>query len=570
MTKIVDPDDLLQSTQGSDGTPDGNVFFDVATKQIELINIDVLSTVDYGTGATANRLSSDGIALQALYSFAKEEWKNDNELIKYAFPFVAITSEQFEMINDWDFISNTGITQSRDETKNLIRDAGWTLRDNNGSSQEEYMNITSLGTFNNSAVDQAYYLQEDGATPSNVVLPGEVNQAIKIFGASGFGDINFRTFFKIYLREQGKIYGFYDLILEQNLATLTSRKFTLPLTNATDIKIEAADGEISIGGTVADQAPYSGMSIEYFAVPQDRGGLVGGTYSFNVIIDGNNASAEQIYEFVQWSLRQSFDIDAGTGSVRGDTAEELLEFIGDTLRTKSTTDGGVFIDNFNSADTNRINFTDNTGLVRTFPFVAAGNIQFNDNLVSDGDSRYWVFFTNTGTLVASDIDIAQTTANEGIITTQGAVDFATFSVLDYINISGFTTENNNGIFQVTAASSTTASVTKTDEEPIVTEAAGDIITIGLNPFGSPDAIIIQDATGDPINGTVSGSSLVSFDFDYDGNIQGGRIPATNAAFTGVAIGLNTGQYVVTSGTITRATTNVINFVAALERNYLNP
>ena len=46
--------------------------------------------------------------------------------------------------------------------------------------------------------------------------------------------------------------------------------------------------------------------------------------------------------------------------------------------------------------------------------------------------------------------------------------------------------------------------------------------------------------------------------------------ATDAPYTAVAIGLSTAQYVVTTGTIVRSTSNVINFVAALERNYLNP
>ena len=573
MAKIVDPDDLLQSTTPSDTTPDGNVFFDVATKQIELIDINIVSSIDYGGGATANRLSTDGSSLQALYSFAKEEWKNDTELIKYPFPFIAITAEQFELTNDWDFISNAGITQSYDETKNLLRDAGWALKDANADSLEEYMNITSLGAFNDSNLDQGYILQIDGGTPSNIILPGEINQAIKILGAVGYGNFDYTGFFKIYLREQAKIYAFYDLIAEQNLTVLTYRKYALPLANAADIKITAADVAISVGGTQADQAPYSGMSITYYQVPQDRGGFSGGTYSFDIIIDGNSATAEQIYEFVQWSLRQSFDIDASTFSVRGDTAEELLEFIGDTLRTKSTNVGtsGVYIDNFNATDTNRLEFTDNTDTVRTFPFVASGNILFNDNLSGDAAAKYWVFFTNTKELTGTDIGITQSVGYTGSIYTAGSVDFATFSYLDYVNTTGFTTTTNNGVYQITATpSATNLVVYKVDEIDIVTGAVGPSVTVSENPYGSPDAIIINEQDGTPISGTVSAASSIAFDFDYDGNVQGNRTAATNAKFTAIAIGLSTGQYVIVTGTLTRSTTNVISFVAALERNYSNP
>jgi hypothetical protein len=61
---------------------------------------------------------------------------------------------------------------------------------------------------------------------------------------------------------------------------------------------------------------------------------------------------------------------------------------------------------------------------------------------------------------------------------------------------------------------------------------------------------------------------IGFDYDYDGNIQrGGSSAGTNAPFTAVALGSGA-QYVVTTGSITRSTANVINFVA-LERNYLH-
>jgi len=571
MAKIIDPDDLKQSANPSDAAPDGNVFFDVATKEIELINSNILANVDLGTGSVPNLLTTEGISLQAVYSFTKEEWKDDAELIKYAFPFIAITSEQFELTNDWDFISNAGITQSQDESKNLLRDAGWALKDSTGDSLEEFMNVTSLGAFNDSGNDQAYYLQLDGGSPLSMVLPGEVNQAVKIYGNIGYGNYDYRTFFKVYLREQAKIYGFYDLIVEQNLTASTYRTYALPLANAVDTQISASDSHIPVGGTQADQAPYNGMSITYYQTPQDRGGLVGGTYSFNIIIDGNSATAEEIYEYVQWSLRQSFDIDSGTGVVRGDTAEELLEFIGDTLRTKSTAQGGVYIDNFNSADTNRVEFTDNTGSVVTFPFVAAGNIQFNDNLVNDADAKYWIFFTNTREISATDIGITQSGGFTGSIYTAGAASFAALNLNDYVNARGFTNTNNNGVYQITATpSATNIAVYKVDELDITTEVAGNLITLGENPFGSPDAIIIEDKDSIPIAGSVSAQSTVSFDFDYDGNVQGGRTAATDAKFTAVALGLNTGQYVITTGTIVRSTSNVINYVAALERNYLNP
>ena len=58
---------------------------------------------------------------------------------------------------------------------------------------------------------------------------------------------------------------------------------------------------------------------------------------------------------------------------------------------------------------------------------------------------------------------------------------------------------------------------------------------------------------------------------YDGNIQrGSGSSGVDAPVTVVAIGLTTGQYVKSTGTITKSTANTVSLVAALERNYSNP
>ena len=120
------------------------------------------------------------------------------------------------------------------------------------------------------------------------------------------------------------------------------------------------------------------MSISYFTESFAR--TIGAeSRNFHVLIDGNSGTKQQIYEFVQYSLRQASDIDSGGSftSVTGSVAEELLEFVGDTLKTKfqstvggnAAVSGGVFIDNFLAIDTNTITFVDDLNIERTFPFV---------------------------------------------------------------------------------------------------------------------------------------------------------------------------------------------------------
>jgi len=264
------------------------------------------------------------------------------------------------------------------------------------------MCITTLGSFASSA-DQAYYIQQppSAATPVNFILPGEVNQAIKIYGNAEFGDIDYRNYFKAYLKEQGKTFDIYDLIAEQDLSGLTYKKYALSLSNSIDVKITHSD-EIVSGGV------YSNIGVTYYDTPQQRS--IGGTnYSFDIIIDGDSKTAEQIYEKIQYLLRSPDDINKGAGTVRGDIADELLTFLGNTLVTAN----GVYIDNFQVADINRIEFYDINGVKRTFPYIATGYLNFNEYLTSDSDAKYWMFFTSIGSSAFGTSDAILVNDSEG-------------------------------------------------------------------------------------------------------------------------------------------------------------
>jgi hypothetical protein len=87
-------------------------------------------------------------------------------------------------------------------------------------------------------------------------------------------------------------------------------------------------------------------------------------------------------------------------------------------------------------------------------------------------------------------------------------------------------------------------------------------------YGTPTAILVQDADSIGISGSISAQASVAFTYDYDANIQRGAASAgTDAPVTIVAIGLNTAQFVLAQGTIERTKTNNFSLVAALERNY---
>lgn len=528
MALIFDPDDLNQGVE---------VTFSTGAKTITL-NI-------------AGNLSTDGVTLKALYSFCKEEWKSDPALIPFPFPFTPITDESFELKDGWDFANNA--------SRYLIRTAGWAVVNTNGVTTSRWAGIVGLGSIESN--DQLYFDQGNGRV--NFQLTGQVNQAVQVYSdpngdgstADGF---DYRNTFSLYVREQAQLYGKSNLsgIGVSQMAPIAYR---FPISTGADLKVTESDANI------ASQAPYTGMSIEYFATPQPR--IIGGSsYNFGIIIDGNNGTAEEIYEFVQYKLRQAADIDAGAGTVTGNTADQLLRFVGDSLESLNATNPagggtGVYVDNFQAADTNRISFRDNTAPTNgvTFPFVAVMNVAFNTNLQNDTDAIYRVFYTtnpagNYGTANAVLVhanasldatDISFTASNT--ITTGGSVDFTTFAVGDYIHIEG--SASNNGYYKIAARTATTI----TTVQPVLTASAGPAITLTKTAMGE-----------------VNGASFIQFDFDYDANVQGGRTAATDANITVVAIGLQTGQFVSATGTITRSTQNSVSLVAPLERNYENP
>ena len=359
MALITDPDDLNQGTE---------ITIDTSAKTIAL--------------AVAGNLSNDGVSGQALYSFLKEEWKNDASLIPYPFPMVSITPEQFEFVAGW--------VPANDTTRNLIRFAGW--REINASSvlEREYMGIISLGNIDGS--DTAYYAFSSDTAKTDFDFPGVINQAIQTFGDSSNGNFDKRSdTLTVYIRAQGKTYG-SATSTSIGLTALNYIANRFPLAEAADSKITASDL------TIANDAPYTGMSITYGATTRTLGGV---SYNFSIIVDGNGGTTQQIYEFVQYSLRQPTDIDAGAGTQVGQLADSLMSFAGDTLKTTT----GVAIDDFQASDRNNLVFTDTGGTERTFPFLATGTLSFNTNLVNDSSAIYRMFFTSgfgTGSAIIVD------------------------------------------------------------------------------------------------------------------------------------------------------------------------
>lgn len=319
-------------------------------------------------------------------------------------------------------------------------------------------------------------------------------------------------------------------------------------------------------------------------------------FAFNRLITGNNGTAEQIYEWAQRELRRTTNInDNGTGApnqngfgtVNGNVAVPLLTFLGDTLQTRA----GVLITGFDVNDQNRIEFFDITvdggGLdsesvpvtstKRTYPFVAAGNIVFSSNLDAEPnpDTLYRMYYTYLQRS-GPDTNFAITGAgvggaHKGTLDSTGGPDLSHILSGQHFLMAGWANADNNGVATADANFSATGGAFTMEDtgRTVVNEAAGPSVTVDWEPFDSAGAVTVNNDAGSPIEGQITATSI-AFDFDYDGNVQGGRTPATDASVTVVAQGLGGAEWISGAFTITRATGLSFPVNAPDERNYSNP
>lgn len=603
MALITDPDILTASTGPASGTPTGEVYIDTANKKIELI----LDSEFTGSSLVA----ADGVTLQCLYSFLKQAWKEDpasQNLIQFPFPMEAITSEQFEFINGW-----TPYDDTTKDSRDYIRTGGWAERNDSGVVIKEYAGVITLGNIENN--HRVYYYFDGEASTTNFNYDGAVNEAVLIYeDANGDGtpNIDFRdTRLEVFIRSAPEgtspnVVGYtYDKSTSQaiGVSTLANQVYRFPLSESVDINITEADSEITdtAGNLIA---PYNTIAVNYQGTSVSR--TVSTAKNYGIIIDASAEEKAIIYTTIQYLLRQAADIDDQTAvAVTGNTADELVTFVGDTLKTilatnpeQTDTAGdpiqtGVIIDNYALSDKNSLEFTNDTGTTEKFPFSATVNLQFNDNLVNDPASKYYLFYKDLGGGVAFGTSSA-------LLVKAGNALGAGTDVTGFVHATAATaTGNNDG----GAATVTTAAGGTTFTLSGVTLAASPAfvgkvleVTAPANIAGryfieshTTSAITIADALFEASNTAqtvdyqiydknvdANGNGNFQFSYDYDQDTAGGNRTAGEASPTSenqvvfVCLGLDNAQYVRVENLLERTANKTIPITAPLERNYSDP
>lgn len=345
--------------------------------------------------AAGNLVAKDGVTLQAVYSKLVDLWATSTYQDS-PFPMYAIDalSGQFQIGTDGSSFS--GWNWFDDTTRNMLRDGGWSEYSAGGVLNAQYAGFVGLGTVTPALTAQPYY--HLAATDAAVDFPftDQFNVGVKVYGDATHGNFDKRAYAKAYAREYGKL--FTSSVLADTGATGTgANKINFLISNGDDLKITNLLGDVQATGDAAMAgAPYTGVTVEYFIANQSRT-IAGVARNFKIIIkNAAGATLEQIYAKVQYLLRQSTDINtagAGTAGIKlGKIQSDLLKFVGDTLVTSQS----VFIDNVLSADSNRVDFYDDTNTVRRNLYTAAGIMSFNNVLIGAGSSYRLMFSAPAG------------------------------------------------------------------------------------------------------------------------------------------------------------------------------
>ena len=194
------------------------------------------------------------------------------------------------------------------------------------------------------------------------------------------------------------------------------------------------------------------------------------------------ASKSQIYTKLQYLYRQNANINSAAGTTTGNTADITLTFAGDQLEAgryiPANVQGGgtgVYIEGFGQDDATTIDFYDNGGVKRNFPFNSTGTFTFNSFLTQGGAGYYRMYFTDLPGDADYGLTGAITVNNKDGVPIAGTITGASipWSFAYDTNVQGGRTSGTNAAVTVVAGNpgygkpvTTTYTITRTTGQNI--------------------------------------------------------------------------------------------------------
>jgi len=420
---------LKQSTQSRGGTPDGNVYFDVANNVLELIGVDELPTVDFGGGAVTNPLNNaDGITLRGLYNFENQERRTDETLRKYE----RGSKGNYRFAGAFAFINGVKL-DGTDREK--VRGSGWIEYANTGDGATDvdriYPGVLSLVAIQATttsywalvtATDEATL---QAATWTDFVRLGNINEAVQAYGDTSYGDAGAGDF----------DYTTRNLVVRVRSWGYNPGETTSVATGITEFSGFSAGYGVGeslnpaniyaladvFGGSQI--APWTGMTLEKLVTPQTETGFNEADGDFTWVLNNTgNGSVAQCAAYLDALALQDSDVDAGVGNYNGKYGRVwYARNAAGKVVTSSVGGEGLFIEGLSIAEKQNVIMTDDAATTKTYPFFPDVQITVGAAALADPLAWYHVYYLDGAAAADFDTDGAVTVEDSSVVAVKGNV-----------------------------------------------------------------------------------------------------------------------------------------------------
>lgn len=377
---------LVQSTQGRAGTPDGNVFFDVANNKIEFITASELALVDLGSGDEANPLTNQlGIKFEAIYAFENQERRTDETLRKYN----RTTSGTFKFGGAYNFVNGNVPSIAADIA--IIRGSGWNELSSAGVIQKIYFG--NKGLSNIEVASQPYYMLDSNASPTlNGITPvdfakaGQIDEAVLVYEIS---TSDTRAYEGVSVRTFGQNFDRKETVADLGIAELGGYSTGFALNES----VHLTSGDYSLADVFggAQISPWTGMTLEKLATATTKDEFAEASGDFTWVLNNTvPGSLYQMVAFLDALAMQDTDIDSGSETVTyGKRIGTWYSYnaTGQVVTGSGADALGLYLYNVPTADQQLVVFTDDAGNVKSYSFTVS--VEANVGATAKADSLAW-------------------------------------------------------------------------------------------------------------------------------------------------------------------------------------
>jgi YD repeat-containing protein len=388
---------LKESTTPRGSTPDGNIYFDVSTGEVQIITANELTQVNFGSGLVANPLldagaSGGGITARALYKFERMRRAANETLRKY---------DKF-MVGSYKFAGAYEMANGRKiataDVKKL-RGTGMVWRSASGAVSRIYFGARSLG--NIEATSQPFRQLTAGGAPTNFSYAGPIDEMFQVFGTTangdaGAGNFDSRSYLAVSIRTFGKN-GDRKTLADSGIPIMDGFSAGFALGESNHLTTGSYTLADVYGGSAI--APFTGMSLEKLAVAQVETGFNEGSGSFTWVLNNTGGGTlDQCTAYMDAVAQTDNDIDAGTGVTNGKRVSTWYSYdaTGRIVTRSGADSNGLFIEGLAGADKLRIVSTTDAATTRTYPFFPLISIPVGASAAADPNCWYHAYFKDVG------------------------------------------------------------------------------------------------------------------------------------------------------------------------------